>query len=66
MMTKTWERQKAYAARRAAELKAAMEQAIATHDLNAFIEAHQTSFRYMTKRERKPYYERMLLTMLSD
>ena len=58
-----WEKEKARNARRAQELSAAMETAIANRDREQFEQAYTTAFRYMTKRQRSPYYIRFLTAM---
>ena len=60
----SWEKEKAYCARRAEELKAEMDQAILSADRQRFEQAHQKAMRYMTKRERAPYYKRFIERMV--
>ena len=48
----TWEQEKAYVERRAAELKAEMKEAIETGDLDRFKKVFERSGRYVKKRER--------------
>lgn len=57
---KTWEQEKAYTERRAAQLAQEMEQAIAENDRDRFLAAYSTAMRYMTKKQRSPYYRRFL------
>lgn len=59
-MTRTWEQEKAYTARRAQQLAAQMEQAIADNDKSAFLNAYATSMRYMPRKQRGTYYRRFL------
>ena len=63
MSTRTWEQEKAYRAKRAAQAIAEMEQATATIDLERFDKAWQVAMRYMNKRERSPYYIAFLRAM---
>lgn len=59
-MARTYEKEKAYTERRAAQLAEEMEQAIADNDKDRFLAAYNTAFRYMNKKQRSPYYLRML------
>ena len=55
-----WEKEKAYTTKRAQELGAALDEAIAANDRAMFETAYQTAMRYMTAKQRKPYYIRFL------
>lgn len=57
----SWEKEKAYTARRAAELVAEMNAAIEAFDKARFDVAYQMSMRYMTKKERSGYHKRFLM-----
>lgn len=57
---KSWEKEKAYNAKRAQELGATMEQAITDNDRQKFEAAYQTAMRYMTVKARKAYYMEFL------
>lgn len=57
---KTWAQEKAYNERRAQQLCAEMEAAIETNDTQRFLAAYERSFRYMTKKQRSPFYIRMI------
>ena len=59
-MKRTWEQEKAYNAKRAQQAIAEMEQAIETYDVNRFEAAWQVAMRYMNKKQRTPYYIKML------
>ena len=59
-MARTWEQEKAYNAKRAEQLAAEMEASIQSTDFQRFDEAYKTALRYMTKKQRQPYYIRML------
>lgn len=59
-MKKTWEQEKAYEVRRAKVLGEQMDAAIATGDMEAFTTAYQTAHRYMTNKQRTPYFMRWL------
>lgn len=61
-----WEKEKAYAAKRAAELGAEMDAAIEAFDQNRFDAAYQTSMRYMTKKQRSGYHRRFLLKYMES
>jgi len=61
----SWEKEKAYYAKRAQELRAEMDRAILSADKERFEKAHQTAMRYMTKRERSAYYRRFLEAMIA-
>ena len=56
----SWEKEKAYKARRAAAAAEEMEAAIATVDLQRFLAAHEVAMRYMNAKPRGQYYRRML------
>ena len=60
----TWEREKAYRAKRAQQIIAEMEAAIETGDKNRFVKAYESAMRYMTKKQRNPYYLRALAAHL--
>lgn len=60
-----YEKEKAYCARRAAELTAEMEAAIETKDRERFKAAYGASARYMRQKERKPLYIRFLREVMS-
>ena len=62
-MKKTWEQEKAYYAKRAQEAVAEMKQAISTADKARFEKAYQVALRYMTQKERRPYYIQFLSVM---
>ena len=55
-----WENEKAYNAKRAQELGAALDEARAANDRDKFETTYQTAMRYMTVKQRKPYYIRFL------
>jgi len=55
-----YEKEKAYCARRAAELTAEMEAALEAKDPERFKVAYSASARYMRQKERKPLYLRFL------
>lgn len=55
-----YEKEKAYCARRAAELTAEMEAALETGDRERFKAAYGPSARYMRQKDRKPLYMRFL------
>ena len=59
-----WDKEKAYTAKRAAELAVEMDKAIEAFDQNRFEAAYQTSLRYMGKKQRQEYYKRFLLKRL--
>lgn len=59
-MKESWKKEKAYCERKAAEYTAEMEQAIAAHDVDRFLAAHQASARYMRKTARNALYRRFL------
>lgn len=59
----SWEKEKVYCKKRAEELAAEMDQAILSADRERFEKAFQTAMRYMTKRERAPYYRRFIERM---
>lgn len=59
-MARTWAQEKAYRGRRAQQAAAEMDTAIATVDKERFLAAWDAAMRYMTKRQRNPYYIRML------
>lgn len=59
-MKRTWEQEKAYRARRAAQATAEMDAAIETGDKDRFLAAWDVAMRYMNARQRDPYYIRML------
>lgn len=59
----SWEKEKAYCKKRAEELAAEMDQAILSADRHRFEQAYQKAMRYMTKRERAPYYKRFIERM---
>ena len=60
----SWDKEKAYTAKRAAELGAEMDAAIEAFDKDRFEAAFQTSLRYMTKKQRSVYYKRFLIKHL--
>lgn len=62
-MTQAWEKEKAYRKRRAEGIACELEQAIANRDRDGFSKAYSIAMRYMTKRERAPYYKRFLTAM---
>ena len=55
-----YEKEKAYCARRAQELSAEMEAALKTRDPERFKAAYGTSARYMTLKQRRPFYRRFM------
>ena len=59
-MARTWEQEKAYCRRRAADLAQEMESAIASLDADGFKAAYTTAARYMTKKQRQELYRRFL------
>ena len=59
-----WDKEKAYTAKRAAELAAEMNEAIEAFDQNRFEAAYQASLRYMGKKQRQEYYKRFLMKRL--
>lgn len=59
-MKRTWAQEKAYRERRAQQAAAEMDTAIATVDKERFLKAWDTAMRYMNKKQRSPYYIRML------
>ena len=59
-MARTWEREKWYRAKRAAQAVAEMEVAIETYDVPRFLAAWDVAMMYMNVTERRPYYIRML------
>lgn len=59
-MARTWEQEKAYSAKRAEQLTAEMEASIQADDFQRFDNAYKLALRYMTKKQRMPYYMRML------
>ena len=60
----SWEKEKAYCEKRAAELTSEMEEAIRTSDEGRFKKAYETAQRYMTRKQLNPlikaFYERMV------
>lgn len=56
----SWEKEKAYKAKRAAAAAQEMEAAIEAVDLPRFLAAYETAMRYMNARPRNQYYRRML------
>lgn len=56
----TWEKEKAYRARRAEQLKANMLAAIEAGDREAFASAYSTALNYASKKELSPYYRKYL------
>lgn len=62
-MTRTWNQEKAYNAKRAEALVIEMNQAIETADKDRFEKAFVTSMRYMKKKERGVYYRRFIEKM---
>lgn len=60
MSKRTWEQEKAYRAKRAGQAVREMELAISVYDVERFLAAWEDAMRYMTKKERSPYYIRML------
>lgn len=56
-----WEKEKAYTAKRAAELGTEMDAAIEAGDRERFDNAFQTAMRYMNKKQRNGYYMRFLM-----
>ena len=59
-MKRTWEQEKAYRERRAKMAMAEMDAAIETVDKVRFLAAWDAAMRYMSKKQRSPYYIRML------
>ena len=59
-MARTWEREKRYRAKRAAQAVAEMEAAIEVYDVPRFLAAWDVAMRYMNVKDRRPYYIRML------
>ena len=59
-MKRTWEQEKAYRERRANMAMAEMDAAIETVDKVRFLAAWDAAMRYMNKKQRSPYYIRML------
>jgi len=59
-MSKTWEQEKAYCAKRADALAEAMEKAIQALDANSFQAAYTEAARYMPKKRRAELYKRFL------
>ena len=59
-MKRTWEQEKAYRARRAEQIAADMDRAIEANDKDGFLAAWEKAMIYMNKRQRSPYYIRML------
>jgi len=55
-----WSAEKAYCEKRARQLKSEMELGIQNGNTEQFLQAYSKSFRYMTKKERFPYYHRFL------
>lgn len=55
-MTKAWEREKAYTAKRAALLKEEMINAIRVCDKERFYKAYQISMRYMDVKTRRQLF----------
>lgn len=64
MMARTWEQEKAYGARRANQAIIEMERAIRDTDIDRFTAAWNVAMRYMRKKERMPYYYRMLQKLI--
>lgn len=62
----TWEKEKAYCARRAEALAQDMESAIARLDTDGFIKAYHTAARYMTKKQRSVFYKRFLAAVVGE
>lgn len=60
----TWEKEKAYKAKRGAALITDMEQALINKDRRAFETAYIISMRYTTKKEREMLYRRFLKSLL--
>lgn len=59
-MKRTWEQEKAYRARRAEQIAIEMDAAIEAEDLDRFAAAWEKAMYYMTGKQRRPYYIRML------
>ena len=64
-MTK-WEKQKAYAKRRAAALGKEMDQAIEAFDRDRFEQAHSKAVIYMSSKERGVYHRRYLEAIIKN
>ncbi len=62
----TWEQEKAYRQKRAAQLAAQMEKALEEKDLSSFRQARDTAGNYMTRKELKPYTMRMLQILAEE
>ena len=62
-MARTWEKEKAYRAKRAVTLGAELDRAIENADKEAFGQAYRTALGYMTKAERTTYMKRFLQKM---
>lgn len=60
MSHRTWEQEKAYRARRAEQIAAEMEASLQAHDRDRFLAAFEKAMIYMTKKQYKPYYMRLL------
>ena len=60
MAHRTWEQEKAYRARRAEQIAVEMEASIAAYDKDRFLAAWEKAMIYMNKKQRMPYYIRML------
>lgn len=59
-MARTYAQEKEYCTQRAQELTAEMEAALEAGDAERFKAAYGSSFRYMTRQQRKPLYIRFL------
>lgn len=63
---RTWDAEKAYSARRALQLAAEMEAAIATADQQRFDAAYTAAARYMPKKQRGQYHKQFLERMIES
>ena len=63
-MKRTWEQERSFCEKRAAEIAGEMTQAINTGDREMFRRAYGLALRYMSKRERAPYYKAFLVAAL--
>lgn len=59
-----WEKEKAYAVRRAEQLASDMDEAIQNLDMDAFKEAHQTAMRYMKRGQLSEYMKKFAMAMM--
>jgi hypothetical protein len=65
-MKKSWEKQKAYMARRAVALGNQMDEAIEKRDKEAFVDSFTKAMNYMRKAERTEYMKRFCAMLIEE